>query len=45
MNEQAGFRWLRRAAELAVTDLEKGRQGDMSAVKVSPREGLFWDVC
>ena len=33
-NEQAGFRWLRRAAELAVTDLEKGKQGDMSAVKV-----------
>ena len=44
MNEQAGFRWLRRAAELAVTDLEKGRQGDMSAVKVSAREGLFWDI-
>lgn len=34
-SEVAGFRWLRRAAELAVVDLEKGRQGaDMGAVKV-----------
>ncbi|EJF58806.1 HCP-like protein [Dichomitus squalens LYAD-421 SS1] len=32
-NEQAGFRWLRRAAELAVSDLEKEKQGDMSAVR------------
>ncbi|KAH9855849.1 HCP-like protein [Lenzites betulinus] len=33
-SEVAGFRWLRRAAELAVTDLEKGRQGmDMGAVR------------
>ncbi|OJT11591.1 Protein DSF2 [Trametes pubescens] len=33
-SEVAGFRWLRRAAELAVVDLEKGRQGaDMGAVK------------
>ncbi|KAI0358823.1 HCP-like protein [Trametes cingulata] len=33
-SEAAGFRWLRRAAELAVSDLEKGRQGmDMGAVR------------
>ncbi|KAI0641126.1 hypothetical protein C8Q79DRAFT_991789 [Trametes meyenii] len=33
-SEASGFRWLRRAAELAVADLEKGRQGmDMGAVK------------
>ena len=32
-DEEKGFRWLRRAAELAVGDLEKGKQGDMSAVK------------
>ncbi|KAI0757572.1 hypothetical protein C8Q80DRAFT_1091820 [Daedaleopsis nitida] len=34
-NEGTGFKWLRRAAELAVGDLEKGQQlqGDMSAVK------------
>lgn len=37
-NEGTGFKWLRRAAELAVGDLEKGQQqlqGDVSAVKVS----------
>ena len=34
-DEATGFRWLRRAAELAVADLEKGKQGDMSAVRVS----------
>ncbi|KAI0762443.1 HCP-like protein [Fomes fomentarius] len=32
-NEATGFKWLRRAAELAVADLEKGQQGDMSAVR------------
>ncbi|KAI0735842.1 HCP-like protein [Earliella scabrosa] len=32
-NEMTGFKWLRRAAELAVADLEKGQQGDMSAVR------------
>ncbi|KAI0656769.1 hypothetical protein C8Q70DRAFT_1008521 [Cubamyces menziesii] len=33
-SEVSGFRWLRRAAELAVGDLEKGKQGmDMGAVK------------
>lgn len=34
-NEATGFKWLRRAAELAVADLEKGQHGDMSAVRVS----------
>ncbi|RPD59446.1 HCP-like protein [Lentinus tigrinus ALCF2SS1-6] len=32
-DEATGFKWLRRAAELAVTDMEKGQQGDMSAVR------------
>ncbi|KAI8983250.1 hypothetical protein BD414DRAFT_490377 [Trametes punicea] len=33
-SEVAGFRWLRRAAELAVSDLEKGKEGmDMGAVR------------
>lgn len=33
-NEQAGFRWLRRAAEVAVDDLERARKGmDTSPVK------------
>ncbi|OBZ80096.1 Mitosis inhibitor nif1 [Grifola frondosa] len=33
-DEAMGFRWLRRAAETAVTDLEKRKQGvDMGAVK------------
>ena len=34
-DEATGFKWLRRAAELAVSDMEKGQQGDMSAVRVS----------
>ncbi len=34
-DEATGFKWLRRAAELAVTDMEKGQHGDMSAVRVS----------
>ncbi|KAI0932912.1 hypothetical protein AcW1_000110 [Taiwanofungus camphoratus] len=34
MNERAGFRWLRRAAEAAVEDLEASREGvDVGAVK------------
>ena len=37
-DEATGFKWLRRAAELAVSDMEKGQQGDMSAVRVS----LIW---
>ncbi|TFK86532.1 HCP-like protein [Polyporus arcularius HHB13444] len=32
-DEATGFKWLRRAAELAVTDMEKGQHGDMSAVR------------
>ncbi|KAF7800316.1 hypothetical protein EIP86_011565 [Pleurotus ostreatoroseus] len=32
-NEDKGFRWLRKAAELAVTDLEKGKDMDRTAVK------------
>lgn len=26
-NEKSGFHWLKKAAELAITDLEKGKQG------------------
>jgi len=33
-NEKSGFHWLKKAAELAVTDLEKGKQGvDAMAVR------------
>lgn len=35
-NEKSGFHWLKKAAELAVTDLEKGKQGaDAIAIRVS----------
>jgi TPR repeat protein len=35
-NEKGGFHWLKKAAELAVTDLEKGKQGaDAMAIRVS----------
>jgi len=35
-NEKSGFHWLKKAAELALTDLEKGRQGmDAMAIRVS----------
>lgn len=35
-NEKSGFHWLKKAAELAVTDLEKGKQGvDAMAIRVS----------
>jgi len=35
-NEKSGFHWLKKAAELALTDLEKGKQGmDAMAIKVS----------
>ena len=33
-NEDKGFRWLRKAAEMAVVDLEKGEGVDRGAVKV-----------
>ena len=32
-SEEKGFRWLRKAAELAVVDLESGKDMDKSAVK------------
>lgn len=36
-NEKSGFHWLKKAAELAITDLEKGKQGvDAMAIRVSP---------
>ena len=35
-NEKNGFHWLKKAAELAVTDLEKGKHGvDATAIRVS----------
>jgi len=35
-NEKSGFHWLKKAAELALTDLEKGKQGmDAMAIRVS----------
>ena len=36
-NEKNGFHWLKKAAELALTDLEKGKQGtvDAMAIRVS----------
>lgn len=35
-NEKSGFHWLKKAAELALTDLEKGKQGiDVMAIRVS----------
>ena len=35
-NEKSGFHWLKKAAELAVADLEKGKQGvDAMAIRVS----------
>jgi hypothetical protein len=35
-NEKSGFHWLKKAAELAVTDLEKGKQGvDATVIRVS----------
>ena len=35
-NEKGGFYWLKKAAELAVTDLEKEKQGaDAMAIRVS----------
>jgi len=40
-NEKSGFRWLSKAAEAAVQDLEKARQGkrfDVKDVKVWPRK-------
>lgn len=33
-NEDRGFRWLRKAAEMAIADLEAGKEMDKSAVKV-----------
>ena len=36
-NEKSGFHWLKKAAELALADLEKGKQGvDAMAIRVSP---------
>jgi len=38
-NEKSGFHWLKKAAELALTDLEKGKQGmDAMAIRVSTFE-------
>jgi TPR repeat protein len=35
-NEKSGFHWLKKAAELALADLEKGKQGmDAMAIRVS----------
>ena len=35
-NEKNGFYWLKKAAELALADLEKGKQGvDAMAIRVS----------
>lgn len=35
-NEKSGFHWLKKAAELAVIDLEKGKRGvDAMAIRVS----------
>ena len=38
-NEKSGFHWLKKAAELALADLEKGKQGvDAMAIRVSLSE-------
>jgi hypothetical protein len=41
-NEKSGFHWLKKAAELALTDLEKGEQGvDAMAIRVSLRDNAM----